>query len=67
MRLPLFVIVLEKYAIYQRLVEEGFCATRDCLLVTGRGMPDRATRALLARLDQYGVPCYILVDGDPCG
>jgi len=64
-QLPRFVLVLEKFAIYQRLVEEGFCASRNCLLVTGRGMPDRATRALLARLDQSRVPCYILVDGDP--
>ena len=66
-QLPQFVLVLEKFAIYQRLVEERFCATRDCLLVTGRGQPDRATRALLARLDQWNVPCFLLVDGDPCG
>ena len=34
--------------------------------MTGRGMPDRATRNLLSVLSTQ-VPSFALVDADPCG
>ena len=36
------------------------------LILTGRGVPDRATRNLLSVLS-VRIPAYCLVDPDPCG
>lgn len=45
-----FVIVVEKDAIFQRLVEDGFAENTESILVTAKGMPDMATRAFLHSL-----------------
>ena len=41
-----FILIVEKDATFQRLVEDGFC--RDdkskCVVFTGKGMPDLNTR-----------------------
>lgn len=43
-------MVIEKDAIFQRLVEDGFAEHVRGILVTAKGMPDRATRAFLQAL-----------------
>ncbi len=42
-----YVIVIEKDAIFQRLVDDGFAELVGAILVTAKGMPDMATRAFL--------------------
>ena len=36
-QLPKWVLVIEKYAVYERLVTAGYTNNKPCLLVTGRG------------------------------
>ena len=45
-----FVLVVEKDAIFQHLVEANFAAHNPCVLVTGRGFPDINTRDLVRKL-----------------
>lgn len=44
------VVVIEKDAIFQRLVDDGFAEQTRSILVTAKGVPDRATRAFLHAL-----------------
>jgi hypothetical protein len=39
-----FILVVEKDAIFQRLVEDRLFEALPCILITGRGMPDIASR-----------------------
>lgn len=41
------MVVVEKDAVFQRLVEDGFAEQTGTILVTAKGMPDMATRAFL--------------------
>ena len=51
-----------------RLVEEEFHKKYNCLLITGKGQPDIATRRLVRRLHkEEGLPVYILTDSDSYG
>lgn len=43
-------MVVEKDAVFQRLVEDGFAEQTGAILVTAKGMPDMATRAFLHSL-----------------
>jgi hypothetical protein len=43
-----FILVVEKDAIFQRLVEDRLFEALPCVLITGRGMPDIASRWALA-------------------
>eukprot|EP00105_Crassostrea_gigas_P007279 XP_011421470.1 PREDICTED: meiotic recombination protein SPO11 [Crassostrea gigas] len=63
------VLVVEKDAIFQRLLSEGFCERmRPCIVITGKGFPDMNTRMLLNRLwREFSPKFYILVDADPYG
>lgn len=45
-----FVLVVEKDAVFQHLVQDRLWEQLPCVLLTGRGMPDMASRALLAAL-----------------
>lgn len=63
-----YVLVIEKDAIFQRLVREKFWSQENAILVTAKGMPDRATRRFIRRLnEEYKLPVYVLTDGDPYG
>ncbi len=63
-----YVLVIEKDAIFQRLHREGFWKRENCILVTAKGMPDRATRRMVRRLaEEFNLPVYVLTDGDPFG
>ena len=66
------VIVVEKDATFQRLMQEDFLGfvDFDVLLITGKGVPDLSTRKLLYRLanqDLENALFLCLVDGDPYG
>lgn len=63
-----YVLVVEKDAIFQRLNREGFWNRENAILITARGMPDRATRKFVRRLNEdYKLPIYVLTDSDPYG
>ena len=76
------VIVVEKDAVYQRLLREEFLNVVrvqsmidgvpqiDPIIITAKGYPDLATRKLLRRLAYQDLPnadYYAFVDGDPHG
>jgi len=63
-----YILVVEKDAALIRLVEENFHKKNKCLMVTGKGQPDLATRRLIKRLNKkYDLPVYILTDSDSYG
>jgi len=60
-----YVLVIEKDAIFERLNEEEFWRRENCILITGKGQPDRSTRRMVRRLwEEYGLPTYVLTDCD---
>lgn len=64
-----YILVVEKEAIFTRLMESKFCQTAGpCILLTGKGFPDINTRMLLKELQrQLKIPALGLVDADPHG
>lgn len=65
-----FLLVVEKDAIFQRLLEEGVMTgvLPPFVMVTGKGMPDLATRQLVYRLStELLLPTFLLTDCDPYG
>ena len=63
-----YVLVVEKGAIFERLNEEEFWRKNNCILVTGKGQPDRSTRRMVRRLwEEFDLPVYILTDADSYG
>ncbi|THD21957.1 Meiotic recombination protein SPO11 [Fasciola hepatica] len=65
-----FVLVIEKYTIYQRIVESNFYEQfKPCLLLTAKGYPDLKTRRLLACIAKGypEIPIFGLFDADPHG
>ncbi|XP_034933804.1 meiotic recombination protein SPO11 [Chelonus insularis] len=62
------IVVVEKEAIFHRLLTESGLKNLSIILITGKGYPDRATRIFLKLLEQHlKLPVFILVDGDPHG
>ncbi|CAG7725981.1 unnamed protein product [Allacma fusca] len=64
-----FVLIVEKDAIFYRLTEEDiFNRFEPFILVTGKGYPDKATRAFVSKLSRdLKIPSFVLVDADPYG
>lgn len=63
-----YVLVVEKDAIFQRLNDYEYWRKNRCLLITGKGQADRATRRMVRRLsDEFALPVYVLTDADPFG
>ena len=56
-------------AIFQRLIEDGFCNLVPSILITAKGMPDMATRVMLKHLHNImpQLPILGLVDWNPSG
>lgn len=63
-----FILVIEKEGIYQRLVQDRFWRDHRCILVTGKGFPDLATRSAVHVMHkQLKLPVLGLADCDPFG
>ncbi|XP_077314620.1 meiotic recombination protein SPO11 isoform X2 [Lithobates pipiens] len=64
-----FVLIIEKDATLQRLLDDDFCGNcGPCILITGKGVPDLNTRLFVRKLwDTFQIPIFTLVDGDPHG
>lgn len=65
----LFILVVEKESVFRHLVAEERAPERlRCICVTGRGMPDVATRACVSALHLLlRVPVLVLTDMNPWG
>jgi hypothetical protein len=68
------VVVVESKSIFNYLRQNGFHTRKSAIVVTGQGMPDKASRRFVARLvkmsyDQTGsyVRVFAVVDCNPCG
>jgi meiotic recombination protein SPO11 len=62
------ILVIEKEGVYIRLSEDRFFERFPCILVTGKGFPDLATRALVHRLaKKLNIPVCGLCDCNPFG
>ncbi|XP_028266284.1 meiotic recombination protein SPO11 [Parambassis ranga] len=64
-----FVLIVEKDATFQRLLDDDFC-TRffPCIMITGKGVPDVNSRLMVRKLwDTLHIPIFALVDADPHG
>ncbi|KAL6483321.1 hypothetical protein MHYP_G00081930 [Metynnis hypsauchen] len=64
-----FVLVVEKDATFQRLLDDEFCTRlHPCIIITGKGVPDVNSRLMVRKLwDTLHIPVFALVDADPHG
>jgi DNA topoisomerase-6 subunit A len=62
------VLVVEKGAMFTRLVEEQAHRKFNAILIHTAGQSPRSTRSIIHRLNKvWGMPVYIFTDGDPWG
>ncbi|KAK9306459.1 hypothetical protein QLX08_002842 [Tetragonisca angustula] len=62
------LLIVEKDAVFQKLLEDDCTSSLGCILITGKGYPDVATRMLVKLLsEKLELPVYIIVDADPFG
>ncbi|XP_063744752.1 meiotic recombination protein SPO11 isoform X2 [Eleginops maclovinus] len=64
-----FVMIVEKDATFQRLLDDNFCTKLfPCIMITGKGVPDVDSRLMVRKLwDTLHIPTFVLVDADPHG
>ncbi|KAM7405027.1 hypothetical protein PAMP_012318 [Pampus punctatissimus] len=64
-----FVLIVEKDATFQRLLDDDFCTKLSpCIIITGKGVPDVNSRLMVRKLwDTLHIPIFALVDADPHG
>jgi meiotic recombination protein SPO11 len=63
-----FILLVEKDAAFMRLSEDRFYRRFPCIIITGKGQPDIATRKFLRKLKmELKIPVLALVDSDPHG
>ena len=63
-----FVLVVEKEALFDRLIEERFPEKHRAIIITGKGQAPRGVRRLIHRLRyEKNLPVYVFTDGDPWG
>lgn len=63
-----FILVVEKDAALIRLSESKWWNDYPCIILTGKGSADIATRMFLRLIaKELALPCFCLVDSDPYG
>ena len=63
-----FILVSEKEAAFIQFTEEKLWKKIPCIILTGKGMPDIATREFLKTLvKELKIPAYGIFDSDPYG
>jgi len=63
-----FILLSEKDAAVMRLAEAKYWNRQPCIVITGKGSGDIATRAFLKILvKELEIPAFALVDSDPYG
>ena len=63
-----YVLVIEKFAVWNVLNQQKFWKKNSCIILTGKGQPARAERRLLHRFAyEFDLPVYVFTDMDPWG
>ena len=63
-----YILYMEKAAVWERLHEDKFWETHNCIIMSSQGQTTRGIRRLLQRLYQeYKMPIYVLCDYDAYG
>ena len=63
-----FILLIEKDAAFMRLAEDRFYNTYPCVIISGKGQPDVATRLFLNKVrSALNIPILGLFDADPYG
>ncbi|NQT94176.1 MAG: DNA topoisomerase IV subunit A [Lentisphaerae bacterium] len=63
-----FILAVETAGMFQRLVKHKYYDTANCVLVSMKGVPSRATRRFVRRLaDEHKLPVCVFTYGDPYG
>jgi DNA topoisomerase-6 subunit A len=63
-----YILVVEKYEVWNLLNQQRYWEKNNCILMTGKGQPARAERRLLARFEkELKLPIYVFCDMDVYG
>ncbi|HKZ49779.1 MAG TPA: DNA topoisomerase IV subunit A [Candidatus Nanoarchaeia archaeon] len=63
-----YILVVEKYEVWNLLNQQRYWEKNNCLLMTGKGQPARAERRLLSRFEkELKLPIYVFADLDVYG
>ena len=63
-----FILVVEKFAVWNLLNQSKFWKKHNCILMTGKGQAARSDRRLVSRLaKEYKIPVYVFADNDAYG
>lgn len=63
-----YILVVEKFAIWNLLNQAGYSKKNNCILMTGKGQAARSDRRLIARLaKELKLPVYVFCDNDAYG
>ncbi|MBD3209063.1 DNA topoisomerase IV subunit A [Candidatus Woesearchaeota archaeon] len=63
-----FILAVETAGMFQRLSKHKYYKKANCILVSLKGVPSRATRRFIKRLStDKDLPVYVFTDGDPYG
>mmetsp|Transcript_34828 Transcript_34828/g.112318 ORF Transcript_34828/g.112318 Transcript_34828/m.112318 type:complete len:417 (+) Transcript_34828:35-1285(+) len=63
-----FILLIEKDAAFMRLAEDRFYNDYPCVIISGKGQPDVATRLFLNKVrSSLNIPILGLFDADPYG
>eukprot|EP00760_Papus_ankaliazontas_P024418 PhM_4_TR2295/c0_g1_i1/m.70124/K10878/SPO11; meiotic recombination protein SPO11 len=62
-----YVIIIEKDCVFQAISRSLLWQRLPCILLTGCGFPDVATRVAARCLEDEGLKCFGLVDYNPAG
>lgn len=63
-----YILVVEKYAVWNLLNQQRYWEKNNCILMTGKGQPARAERRLLSRFEkELKLPIYVFADLDVWG
>ncbi|CAD2087007.1 topoisomerase, putative [Plasmodium vinckei lentum] len=63
-----YILVVEKYSLYQKLCEKKMWNILPLILITGKGFPDYATRKIIFDLvNLFQLECVYVGDYDPYG
>lgn len=63
-----FILVVEKQAAFLRLAEDKFYEKYPCVIMTGSGQPNVATRIFLRTMsNDLQLPVFAIMDSDPYG
>jgi len=63
-----FILAIETSGMFQRFTYHKWWKKHNCILVSLKGVPSRATRRFLRKItDEHKIPVYVFTDGDPYG